>query len=243
MAALSQWHQTQGFVDPAKAPQVKKVLKGIRALHPAPVKKAKPLNVSVLETLDLHLNETIAHGDMLTSRRALRDRALIWVGFWRGFRSDELVRLRIEHIQTRSGTELSAYLPHSKGDRSYQGKYYVLPKLNALCPAKALSTWKEALGENTGPVFRKIDRWGAIHQPPLNAGSVSGVLKRSLASAGIDNAQAFSSHSLRRGFAHWAASNQWDVNELMQYVGWQDARSALSYLTTMQHRLPQLTSD
>jgi len=56
VAALSQWHQSQGFIDPTKAIQVKKVLKGIRALHPAPVKKATPLAMSMLEQLDGHLN-------------------------------------------------------------------------------------------------------------------------------------------------------------------------------------------
>jgi hypothetical protein len=35
LAALAQWHQDQGFVDPTKAPLVKKVLKGIAELHPA----------------------------------------------------------------------------------------------------------------------------------------------------------------------------------------------------------------
>lgn len=43
LAALAQWHLDQGFPDPTKAPVVKKVLRGIRALHPAQEKQAKPL--------------------------------------------------------------------------------------------------------------------------------------------------------------------------------------------------------
>ena len=34
LAVLAQWHIDQGFPDPTKAPLVKKVLKGIRELHP-----------------------------------------------------------------------------------------------------------------------------------------------------------------------------------------------------------------
>ena len=34
LAALAQWHQTQGFPDPTKTPHVRKVIKGIAALHP-----------------------------------------------------------------------------------------------------------------------------------------------------------------------------------------------------------------
>jgi len=37
-------------------------------------------------------------------------------------------------------------------------------------------------------------------------------------------------HSLRRGFAGWAASNGWDVKSLMAHVGWRDMKSALRYV-------------
>src|SRR5579859_804641 len=35
LAALSHWHQAQGFADPTGAPVVKQTMKGIQALHPA----------------------------------------------------------------------------------------------------------------------------------------------------------------------------------------------------------------
>ena len=35
LAALGQWHTSQGFPDPTKAPLVRQMLKGIRAVHPA----------------------------------------------------------------------------------------------------------------------------------------------------------------------------------------------------------------
>lgn len=48
LAALAQWHVTQGFPDPTKAPVVRKVLKGIQALHPAQEKQATPLQIDLL---------------------------------------------------------------------------------------------------------------------------------------------------------------------------------------------------
>ncbi|MGF6659152.1 hypothetical protein QF000_000796 [Paraburkholderia atlantica] len=51
LAALAQWHQTQGFPDPTKAPHVRKVLRGIVALHPATKKRAKPMQLAQLEKL------------------------------------------------------------------------------------------------------------------------------------------------------------------------------------------------
>ncbi|MDP2881615.1 MAG: hypothetical protein Q8N89_08550 [Azonexus sp.] len=44
------------------------------------------------------------------------------------------------------------------------------------------------------------------------------------------DAEAFSSHSLRRGFALWAGMSGWDIRELMSNVGWRDVKAAMRYL-------------
>lgn len=49
LAALAQWHISQGFPDPTKAPQVRQMLKGIRAVHPAQQKQAAPLQLRHLQ--------------------------------------------------------------------------------------------------------------------------------------------------------------------------------------------------
>lgn len=233
LAALSQWHQSQGFVDPTKAASVKKVLKGIRALHPAPVNKAPPLAMAMLEQLDRHLNVECQSDKQGVSVRATRDRAMIWVGFWRGFRSDELTRLLLQNVEQSPHNGLSLYLSQSKGDRHYTGKHYPLPVLNALCPTAALDCWRGVLSEHEGPIFRKIDRWGVIAEHALNPRSISRILRQRFEKAGIHNAQTFSSHSLRRGFAYWAAQQRWSLNDLMTHVGWKDTRTAMAYLETL----------
>lgn len=233
LAALSQWHQSQGFVDPTKAAHVKKVLKGIRALHPAPVKKAAPLAMSVLQRIDNLLSEACQSDNRPIALRAARDRALIWVGFWRGFRSDELTRLTLQHIETSADNVLTLYLPQSKGDRLNAGKHISLPVLNALCPTSALMAWQAMLGEQEGPVFRKIDRWGAVAEHALNPRSISRILRQRIEAAGVADVQVFSSHSLRRGFAYWAAQQNWSLSDLMMHVGWKDTRTAMAYLDSI----------
>ena len=81
-----------------------------------------------------------------------------------------------------------------------------------------------------GPLFRKIDRWGHLSASGLLPGSIIPMLRQFLAQAGIADADAFSSHSLRRGFAQWAGSSGWDIRELMTYVGWRDIKAAMRYL-------------
>jgi integrase len=77
-----------------------------------------------------------------------------------------------------------------------------------------------------------VNRWGHLSEDGLHSGSFIALLKTFLAAAGVDDAEDYSSHSLRRGFASWATANQWDLKSLMQYVGWKDVRSAMRYLPT-----------
>jgi hypothetical protein len=70
LAALAQWHQDQGFPDPTKAPLVKKVLKGIAALHPAREKRAKPLQLE-------HITVSPGEGMTLFLPRSKTDRTRV----------------------------------------------------------------------------------------------------------------------------------------------------------------------
>lgn len=233
LSALAQWHVSQGFPDPTKAPVVRKVLKGIRALHPAREKQAEPLQLQDLEQvvacLEHEGRDAHAAGDQPGWLRARRDVALILLGFWRGFRSDELCRLSIEHVQAVPGAGITLYLPRSKGDRDNLGQTFQAPALMRLCPVQAYCEWISASALVRGPVFRGIDRWGHVSEEGLHANSVIPLLRQALARAGLP-AERYTSHSLRRGFATWAHRSGWDLKSLMNYVGWKDMKSAMRYV-------------
>ncbi|MCE4052501.1 site-specific integrase [Pseudomonas sp. Au-Pse12] len=233
LSALAQWHSSQGFADPTKAPVVRQVFKGIRAVHPVQEKQAQPLQLQHLEQVVAWLEEEAAgaaaegrQGDLL---RARRDRALILLGFWRGFRSDELCRLQVEHVQAVAGSGVNLYLPRSKSDRDNLGRTFHTPALQRLCPVQAYIEWINSAALVRGPVFRGIDRWGHLSEQGLHANSVIALLRQALARAGID-AEHYTSHSLRRGFATWAHRSGWDLKSLMSYVGWKDMQSAMRYV-------------
>lgn len=234
LAALAQWHIDQGFPDPTKAPLVKKVLKGIRELHPEREKQAAPVQLHQLEQLVSWLEgeelRAGTAGDQATVSRCRRDRALVLLGFWRAFRSDELCRLRIEDVVVQPGQGMTLYLPRSKGDRQAQGTTYRVPALSRLCPVAACQAWIDGSGRANGPVFCAIDRWGRLSDEGLHPNSIIPLLRTLLSKAGIDAVDQFSSHSLRRGFATWASDQGWDVKALMEYVGWKDMKSALRYI-------------
>ncbi len=232
LAAIAQWHIEQGMPDPTKAPLVKKVLRGIRATHPVQEKQAKPFQLIQLEQLDEWLEQQItaakAQGNEAAQRKHVRDRAIILLGFWRGFRSDELSRIEVEHVHIIPGEGMTMFLPFNK--TSYQGETYKAPALARLCPVDAYQAWIELSKLTAGPVFRAINRWGHISDQGLHPVSFISLLRDLFARAAIPSPESYSSHSLRRGFATWATANGWDLKALMSHVGWRDVRSAMRYI-------------
>lgn len=200
LAGLAAWHIEQGFPDPTKAPHVKKVLKGIRELHPTVEKRARPIQLAQLATIVSHLDQQAArdgpHGLPL---QPLRNKALLLLGFWRAFRSDELARLVVENIQVEPGVGMEIYLSRTKGDRSDNGRYFKAPSLKKLCPVEAYLEWISVAQIEKGPVFRAINRWGRLADEGLHPSSVIGIVRSCCRDADIEDAHAFSSHSLRRG--------------------------------------------
>ncbi|TFW20098.1 site-specific integrase [Duganella callida] len=230
LAALAQWHADQGFADPTKSPLVRKVLKGIRTLHPAQEKQARPLQLEQLRAVVNWLDAAAAGAEPAAKLRHLRDKALLLLGFWRGFRGDELTRLRVEHVQAVAGKGMTCFLPYSKGDRQARGKTFKAPALASLCPVDAYLDWVGAAGLRDGPVFRGVDRWGNVSPVGLHINSLVPLLRAVFSAAAVPFADEYSSHSLRRGFANWASSSGWDLKTLMEYVGWRDVHSAMRYV-------------
>ncbi|WP_125077093.1 site-specific integrase [Pseudoxanthomonas sp. SGT-18] len=234
LAALAHWHHEHGFVDPTRAPVVRKVLKGIQTLHARVEKQVTPLQLTQLTQVVGWLDEAVVAAQVRSDRAAelryLRDKALLLLGFWRGFRGDELIRLQVEHLRIVAGEGMTCFLPRSKGDRQSAGNTYKVPALSRLCPVTATWEWIEAAALTSGPLFRGVDRWAHVSDEPLHPNSLIRLLRRLLGAAGLPAVAGYGSHSLRRGFAGWANDNGWDIKALMEYVGWRDVHSAMRYI-------------
>ena len=87
---------------------------------------------------------------------ALRDRALILVGFAGALRRSELASIRVEQL-VESDKGLMLALPQSKGDREGKGVLVPLPfGATELCPVRAMQRWLAAADITSGPVFRRV---------------------------------------------------------------------------------------
>jgi len=234
LAGLARWHIDQGFPDPTKAPIVRNVFRGILASHPNQEKQAKPLLLGQLEQVAISLEKAISDAESTSNRaqvlRLKRDKALLLLGFWRGFRSDEINRLLVENIEAIAGEGMICYMPRTKGDRHYKGMSFRVPALAKLCPVEAYLEWTSEAQLSAGPVFRAVDRWGHVNGCGMHVDSIAPLIRTILSSAGIESSELYSSHSLRRGFATWAMANGWDIKTLMEYVGWKNMQSAIRYI-------------
>lgn len=247
LAALSDWHLKLGFTDPTKGKRVQLTMRGIRKSYSKPSKQAKAVSLTYLDrivtTLDqeataaTHALQTAGfHPDSPLSRtarmrllRVARDKAILLIGFWGAFRSDELTRIEADHVTGSKGFGIQIFLSHSKGDRDAQGRTSDLPALVKYCPVTAYYDWLEESGITSGPVFRSISQWGVVSNREMSPKSLGPVLRAMFTTAGL-NPEQISTHSLRRGFAHWASDQNWDIISLMKYVGWKSSRSAEVYV-------------
>lgn len=233
LAALAKWHQAQGFPDPTAETPVRETMRGIAKLHQGKQKQAYPLTFKHLramcDSLEAKKRDAIQADDQGEILRTHRDLALILLGFWQGFRSDELSRVCAENVTSHRDQGITIFLPYSKTDAEGRGRNYELPALRAYCPTAAYLNWLQVSGINTGPVFRSISRWGELSKNGFNKRSIEHVLNR-VAEGIFPGEPKFTTHSMRHGFADWAVREGWDMKALMEHVGWRSAESARRYM-------------
>lgn len=223
LTALSQWHAHQGFADPTSTPTVRKTLAGIARTHGRPKKKAKALPIEDLELIVARLAD-------LSTLKAVRDSALLQLGFFGGFRRSELVGIEVEHLRwTAEGIEIE--LPRSKTDQTGEGIVKAIPYSDGpCCPSKALRAWLELAGITEGPVFRSISKWGKVAGNALAVASVNSVLEGCATLAQLDYAPDLSSHSLRRGMATSAHRAGADFRDIKKQGGWRHDGTVQGYI-------------
>ena len=233
LAGLSKWHKNQGFDDPTAHVSVKETMKGIAKHHAEETKQAHPLTirhlVKICDRLEAQKREAIQTDNQGAILRIHRDLALILLGFWYGFRSDELSRVEAQNVTAERDKSINVFLSHSKGDADARGARYQADALRAYCPVAAYLDWIQVSGIKTGAVFRSITRWGRLAQNGINKQSIEYILNKA-AEGLFPDEPAFSTHSLRRGFADWAVSAGWDMNTIMKHVKWQSTASAQRYM-------------
>lgn len=188
LIGIGRAHTALGYDDPTRTELVKTVARGARRLHGRPQRQAAPL---LREDLLVAVSR-------LSGGAAIRDRALLLLGFATAMRRSELVSLDITDLEfCDDGVTVS--LRRSKTDQEGRGRRVAVPwGHTAACPVAATRAWLEFLDCREGPLFRAISKGGGVGAERLSAASVSLIVKRAAEAVGLC-ADRFSSHSLRAG--------------------------------------------
>lgn len=223
MTALRQWHKLKGHPDPTESPLVMKTLRGIARLHGKPKKQALALR---LEDLD----QIIHYLQSKKELKAIRNSALVLLGFFGAFRRSELVSLVWEDVHfVRDGMIIT--LPRSKTDQTGEGRRCVIPFGNEVrCPVRALIDWRQASGQWEGFIFRRITKIGTLSKQAISPRYWNRLIQQLAEEAGIPNAEQISSHSLRRGFATEAARLGASLVAIQRHGRWRTTRTVVEYI-------------
>ena len=202
IAAIQYAHKLRGLTTPTDDERVKATVRGIRRTYgTAPVKKAPATSERIIAMA--------ATGEGIT---ALRDRALLLLGFAGAFRRSELVALDVADIEVVA-EGLRVTIRRGKTDQEGQGATIAIVPGAVACPVAAFRAWLDASGITEGAVFRSIQKGGKV-QERLTAKSVAVIVKQRAALVGLD-AKAYAGHSLRAGFLTSAAKRGASVFKMM----------------------------
>lgn len=143
-----------------------------------------------------------------------RDRLLLVTGWALAGRRSELAALRIEDVRV-ADDELDILIRSSKTDKDSLGETVDVPAGEHVDtdPVGLLNDWLTALNDvgvdpTTGPLFRAITRNDRLYRyGSLSAAAINGIVRRAAIRAGLPNAQLYTAHSLRAGFATQASSD------------------------------------
>jgi len=235
VAAIRWMHERHGHEDPTDHAGVSRVLDGINQTSSStPDKKQAILTKQVramVESLPLgepsHEAGPAAHGTYL---RALRDRAIILVGYAGAFRRSELAQIEADHV-TLNADGMEIHVPKSKTEPRTVGINFAR---NAdFCPVRTLKAWMNAAGIEDGPIFRGVPRSAEIAPDetadPITGKTVRNVLGDAAEAAGLDR-DTVAGHSLRRGHLTQGALNGAELNRLMKQAGHADPRTTAGYV-------------
>ena len=197
LSAIRAAHFDAGLADPAANPEVRTVWEGIRRTHGAAQRRAAPLTGDAVRAVVAALPPK--------APKAIRDRALVLLGFAGAFRRSELVALDVADVTVELSRGIVVRVRRSKTDQLGEGAEVAIPygSQPEVCPVRALDAWRAASGVLEGALFRSVDRHGRVGGR-LDGRDVARTLKALAARAGIASALV-SGHSLRAGLATSAA--------------------------------------
>ena len=145
----------------------------------------------------------------------LRDAALIALMSDCLLRVSEAVALEVDDLQIETNGTGRLTVRQSKTDQEGAGAV-----LFAGAPTiSRVRAWMKAAAIESGPLFRRVRRWGIVGAAPISTQAVRSIIKRRATAADLQGR--FSGHSLRVGSAQSLAASGASLVEMQTAGRWQ----------------------
>ena len=235
LAAIGTLHKDEGYDSPASVAEapLRRIWRGLVKEKTRQTDSPEPLMAEELRQMVASLPRYVepfekgafcgSAGDLTLT--ALRDRAVLLVGWAGALRRSELVALRSQDITFQRGRGFTMHVGRSKSDQEAEGQYKGIPygERAETCPVLSLRQWMQAAAEALGrpgelldgPIFRRFYRGESVGKNAMSAKYVSRIVKEGIGSIGLDP-EDYSAHALRSGFitqAVWAGKRERRVME------------------------------
>jgi integrase len=234
LVAISQAHRAAGHLpSPTQAESVRRTIAGLARTRGSRPRQVTPIRLATLKAM---LEATPE--DVLL---AVRDRALLLLGFASGMRRSELSGLDVSDL-TFVEEGVDVLIRRGKTDPTGAGRTIGIPRGRhaETCPVLALQHWlllaelgrKEPLFPRTLPTGRspgKRPRRHPLAPGRLNPQGVARVVQRAARRAGLDPTEV-AGHSLRSGFATEAAAQGAPERAIMRQTGHRSLEMVRRYI-------------
>ena len=218
ISAIHREHAARGLPSPARSELVRATLRGIGRTYSRKQRQVRPL-------LNEHLRRMLRY---MRGSAGIRDRALLLLGFFGGFRRSELSALNTNDLD-QAPWGLSVVIRRSKTDQEGIGRRVKIPRVkSALCAVRALKTWlKQRAAE--GPLFVRVTPSGKATSHRISGYTIAQIIKRRAGETGL-NPEEFSGHSLRAGFITAAAKAGAATWQIKQQTGHKSDAALARYI-------------
>ncbi len=229
LAALAKLHRTRGLDSPTDHHDVRRLMVAVRKAYAK--RGQRPASKDALDG-DL-LKQLLATCD--DSPKGVRDRALLYFAFVSGGRrrsevaGADLAQLKAVPNLGGSGPGYTFHLGASKTNQVGEDRPEDHKPIGGQAGA-ALRGWLDQLkaaGITEGKIFRQVRRGGKIGEG-LSGVTIWKIVTARCAAAGLEGD--FGAHSLRSGFMTEAARHNIPLNEMMDFSGHRDIKTAMGYI-------------
>jgi integrase len=188
--AIAYRHRVEGIENRARLDALN-LLAGAQRLRGEKARQMRAITIPDLRAMSQALLKE-------ASPMAVRDRAVLLLGFTSALRSASLTAITLEDIEwTDRGLILT--IPKEKQDQEHRGRYIGIPpgKSEDTCAIRALRGWLDARREvATRRVFLGVAN--GHKSAPMEAENVCRIVKRNVQKIGLDPRH-YGAHSLRAG--------------------------------------------